>query len=742
MSYHNYKILNSKADLDKYLPIIIKGCKETKYCSFDFETNGLAPSHPDFFITLIGISFQPSFAYIIPLGHNESNHKKNWIKILRVIAKEILADESIVKVAFNAKYEMKCLYAYNLDYKGYMFDPMLAKYLLKEERPNDLGAVVQLVFNEFNNYKDDTAALANKFGWANIPLEDISKRCALDCDLTLRLAIYLEPKLIELNFYKLFRNLLMPDSKVLAESELGGFNIDKKYLLSLDKKYSKKLRILEKKIRKLKTVRIYQKYTWKKRKQDMIDELNQEIKDLMDAGKSATDRTIKSRQEKISRIIAGNYETKKEKEIAEPLNLASPDQLKDLLFYSKKGFKFPIIKYTKGKDKQDTGNASTDEEVLLELKKKDTTGFMELLLEKRGQQHLYNIYVKGMLAETVDYPNGESKVHGSFLLHSTVTGRLSSKSPNLQNIPRSTTAADIKRQFLPPPGYALLEVDYSQAELRLVAEMAVDKTMIDIFARNYNIHVATACKVYKALDRYDEIKKIIKLGEAMDAHELLKKENKELLFWVKAKKQAKTINFGILYGQGVKMLAEGMGVSQDEAKMFIKEWFKSYPQVKKWIEGQHRYAQRNGYVTNFFGRKRRLPDALLTDKEAEKYDLTWKKAEALRQSVNAPIQGGSSDICQLAATEVYEERRNGKLPYYMRQIYTVHDSLGYPILLEDINTVVPKIVSLCANPQIEKWFGFKLKHVEMKVSPEIGLHWADLEEWDPKKDYTKLQLLH
>lgn len=734
MNTHKYKLLNSKEGLEKYLPRIIDGCKKTRYCSFDFESNGLPIPDKKFNLTLIGISFQPGFSYIIPLGHNESKHKDNWLPILKRIAKEILADKSIVKVAYNCKYEIKCLYRYDLDYDGFMFDSMLAKYLLKEEKPNDLGSVVKQVFPQFKNYKDDTEKLARKHGWAGIPIKELSDRCALDCDLTLRLAIEFEPKLIQHGFYKLFRNLLMPDALVLSESEYMGMPLDIPYLKILDKKYLKRIERLEEKVKNIRQVKRFEKSKFIQARKALLKDLYKSLAEKKANG--AKPNVIKNLEKKISVISAGGVTNKKEAKLFEPLNLKSPAQLKELLFYSKKGFRFDIIKFTKDKNKQTTDNASTDEETLLALEKIDKSKFIKYLLKSRELTTLYGTFIKGMLErQTNDH------VYAGFLLHGTVTGRLSSTNPNLQNVPRTTTNPDIKRAFLPPPGYALLEVDYSQAELRIVAELSKDEAMIEIFKKNYNIHVATACKVYNRLDDYEEIKGLIKIGEKMEAHELQAPENKEYLFWVKAKKKAKTINFGILYGQGPSKLAEGMGVTIDEAKTFIKQWYKAYPRVKVWIDKQHKKAQKDGYVFNIFGRKRRLPDALYTDKQAKKLGLEGKKAEALRQSVNAPIQGGSSDICQLAAVEVYEERRQGKLPFYLRQIYTVHDSLGYPIKLEDIHEVIPKIVKICSNPNIEKWFGFKLEHVDMKVSPEIGLHWADLEEYDPNKDYTKLQLL-
>ena len=729
-AFHKKKVVKDWATIDQ----LIKHCKSTGYCSFDFESSGDEIANPNFYLTMVSISFQPCSSYVIGLGHDESPFKKEWKKVLEYLALNLFADENVVKVAWNLKYEHKCLMRFGLDMKGRLFDAMLAKYLLNEERPNDLGSVVRDVLGEFKHYKDDTELLARKYGWAKIPFKELSDRCALDSDLTLRLMHYFENQLITHDFYRLFRNLIMPNSRVLAESELRGIDIDVPYLVELKDKYEKIIGGLNNKLKNNRILRKYQAKKLRSKKKELIREVRAEIKKLIKEGRSSNDRMILNRQEKISRYIAGNFVTNKEKKLVGDFNFASPDQLKDLLFKSKYGFRFKVVKYTKDPvTKRFTDTPSTDEEVLLALEKKDKSGLITTLLKFREKSHLNNTYIKGMYEKLL---NG--KVHGNFLIHGTVTGRLSSNNPNLQNIPRDTTAPEIKKMFLPPPGYLLLEVDYSQAELRLVAELSKDQVMIDIFKKNYNIHVATACKMNGKLDKYNEIKGIIAKAETMDGSELAKKENKEYLFWVKEKKKAKTINFGILYGEGPKKLAEQLGVDIDEAKRFIKDWQKSYPGVYKWIKKQWKYAQKNGYVYNLFGRKRRLPDAMYDDiHHAQQYDEGGKFLEALRQAVNAPIQGGSSDLCQASAVSIYEARLKGELPFDLYQLYTVHDSLGYAIRPELIHKVIPKVIEICDNPETLKWFGFQMKEVKMKVSPEIGINWGSLGSYDNWTDYRK-----
>lgn len=711
------KIIETHAEFEEMLHYALS----TKIASHDWETSSLHFYSDNEYPLCLGTSFQRGGSWVLPLGHSESPFKKRstYEKMIRIYGHEIISNPDIMKIAWNMKFEKKWFMRYGVFYKGYCADAMLAKYCLEEERPHDLKSTVDYIFPAYEGYED---SFKDK-NFKDKPLDKLVEYCGKDCDLTLRLMDYFEPKLIEGDYYTLFRNLLMMASHVLSESEYRGMLVDRPYLEKTMEKFRGLIKDSDTKLRNTPSLLKFEQKFKKDRIKKMIKEIQLEIAEIENGDKPTKARLIKTREEKINRLAKGQLTTKKER--YDGFNFASVDQLREFFFNSKYGLRLPIIKYTKDKFKRETKKASTDEEVIEALKKEDKSGFMQNLLDFRGLAKLDSTYISGV------YPllDHADRIHCGFKINGTVTGRLSCSDPNLQNIPRTTTSTDVKPMFIPPPGFLLLEVDYSQAELRIVAELAKDKAMIDIFARNYNIHVATACKANKALDRYDEIKKIIKIGEAMDPIELKKKENKDYLYWVKEKKKAKTINFGILYGQGDEKLADGMECSVEEAKEFRLAWFEAYPQVVKWINKQKKFAKKNEYVPMLFGRRRRLYGINDSNKGVA--------AEAERQSVNAPIQGTASDFGLLAQIVIRDKITTGEYPIDMMHVYTVHDSIGYYIRPKDIHWVVPKIVAVCANPDTMKYFNFELKHVTMKVSPEVGKNWGDLTEYDEKEDYTK-----
>lgn len=306
-----------------------------------------------------------------------------------------------------------------------------------------------------------------------------------------------------------------------------------------------------------------------------------------------------------------------------------------------------------------------------------------------------------------------------------------SRSPNMQNIPRHLTAPDIKPMFVAPEGYLIAELDYSQAELRIVAELAKEDKMIAYFQKGYNIHVAVAVdaenvrtgKSYK----YEDIYPITK-DENHPDHD----------FWTKKKKNAKTINFGILYEQSPAKLAETMNkeiktgkkVTVAEATEFRLDWLKTFSKIGKWIDGQHKKVRRDGYVMSMWGAKRRLP-AIYSDNKGV-------RMEAERQSVNSVIQGAASCFTLFSAIIIEEYRMQGKIPLDRPMIYTVHDSLGYYVRKDMIHEFAKIAIPICANPQTQEYFGFQMKHVPMKASLECGIDWGNKSDYSSKTDYTKL----
>lgn len=688
---------------------LVKYIKQTGVCSFDFETSGGPYWDPNHYITTVSISFQPHSSYVIPLFHFESPFsEEEALKILYYLNQHVWENTNIVKVAQNAKFEHKWLKRYGCEMRGRIFDTMVAKYYLDENTKMGLKEQVAMLIPDWEGYDNENDIAKTKHGgWDKIPLSILAPYNALDSDLTLRLMIYYHRKLLDCNFYQLFRNLRMMATIVLAESEYHGMRIDTDYLNEQIEKYKK---LIEDKWAKLLSLPRVRKYAQKKKKayiKTLRATLLDEIDEISSSDRKNAQVLINNRQKKLLAIAAGNFNKKELDKIK--LNLNSPDQMADLLYIGKYGFNLRIV------EKTDKGKPSTGESALLQLKKKDSSGFIAGLLELRGLEKLNSTYLEGML-KNLDI---DGYVHSTYKVAHTVTHRLSSTEPNIQNIPRILTNPDVKPMFEPPEDFLHLENDYSQAELRVVAELANDTNMIDIFKRGYNIHNATACLANGRLDDYDEIYKIMK-----------DEEHPENEFWLREKKKAKTINFGILYGQGDEKLAEGMGTTVKEAAAFKEKWFAAYPGVVRWIKRQQNHAKKHGFVWNIWGYKRRLPD-IYSDKKG-------LVAEAMRQAVNAPIQGAASDYTLFASIVLRELRLQGKLPAYLVQRAIVHDAIDYYVKPQDIRWVAPIIKDIMSNPKTQEWFSFSMTKVDMKASIEAGPNWGAIEDYAPDKDWETI----
>lgn len=731
------KLPNRNIDIKNFDQVerLIRYIEKTGYASIDFETNGKPINHPDFKPTILGFSFQPGVSYVLPLAHKESCFKKDWLLVLKMFQARVFENMAITKVAWNLKFEQKILMHYGINLSGRLFDAMIAKYMLDETRPNDLKAMVKRFLPDFSDYEEEVDVIARKMGWEHVPIKTLSPYCGLDCDLTLRLMFYYEPKLMKSGLYKLYRNLLMQASTVLAKSEYKGYNIDTELLDKLVVEYAKKIELNELKLRKHKALRRFEKRLKRRRIKVAIEKLNEEIEAIRKEGKPNAQRLISGREEKISRLIAGEFTTNKDRKLDEAFNFNSPQQVRDFFFYSPVGFKFPILKYT---DNEDNPQPSTDEETLLKLKKYDKTGFIDQLLDHRELSKLYSTYIIGIKEKLTP----DNKLHATYLIHGTVTGRLSCVEPNIQNIPRGTTAGDIKKFFIAAPGRVILQLDYAQAELRVMAEMANETSMIEAFRKGLDIHTATACKKYGA--------------DPIEVSKILKDEkHKDYTLWSKRRKQAKTINFGIIYCQGAPALAESLSepakdgkpaivVTKEQAAQFLKEFDETFPRVARFIKRQQEKAYEQGYVKTLFGRKRRLPDLYLdlvpyVDKWGNhKKKKHFKTMEAERQAVNAPVQGTATDYALFSSVLIDEILTEKYKHWGCQQIYTVHDSIGFYIKPEYVHEAVALFDKIVQNPQTKKWFGFEMTKVKMLADFEVGMNWKDLKKYNKEINYTKL----
>ena len=310
----------------------------------------------------------------------------------------------------------------------------------------------------------------------------------------------------------------------------------------------------------------------------------------------------------------------------------------------------------------------------------------------------------------------------NFINSNTVSGRLSSRNPNGQNIPKTMVNPDVKLQFIPPKNQLFLCYDYSQAELRILAHLANESTMLEWFRTGKDIHLASACKKYH--ENYDEIIKIYQ-----------DEQHPEYKLWKKRRKQAKTINFGIVYEQSAAKLAESLStpeepVSKEEGQQFLDDYFKTFPKVKKFMEKQHKFMEKHGYCVSLFGRRRRCPKVY-----SENYG---EYLEALRQSTNMPCQSAASDMALFASVIVYGKVKKGELPP-MKEVNTVHDSVYQFILPKYITPdTIYNIWDICRNPSTKEYFGFSIDDVDMSMDFTIGRNMAEELPYIPGYDYNKL----
>lgn len=335
-----------------------------------------------------------------------------------------------------------------------------------------------------------------------------------------------------------------------------------------------------------------------------------------------------------------------EKEIyelaGETFNIASPKQVGEVLFD-----KLKIVDKAK---KTKTGQYVTSEEVLESLRNKHEV--IGKILEYRGLKKLLSTYIDA-LPQLINPRTGH--IHTSFNQAVTATGRLSSSNPNLQNIPiRDEDGKEIRKAFIPDDGCEFFSADYSQIELRIMAHLSQDKNMIDAFLSGYDIHAATAAKIYKV-----DINKVTP----------------------DMRRKAKTANFGIIYGISVFGLAERMNVSRQEAKELIDGYFETYPQVKEYMDSSIQVAREKGYVETIFHRKRFLPDINSRNAVVRGY--------AERNAINAPIQGSAADIIKVAMSLIYQRFQSNNLKAKM--ILQVHDELNFSVP-EVEKEIVGKIV--------------------------------------------------
>ncbi len=339
-------------------------------------------------------------------------------------------------------------------------------------------------------------------------------------------------------------------------------------------------------------------------------------------------------------VELGNEITEIEKKIyemaGERFNIASPLQLGKILFDK--------LKLDDKAKKTKTGQYQTGEDILMKLSHK--SDIVQNILDFRGLQKLKSTYVDA-LPQLVN--PGTGRVHTSFNQAVAATGRLSSTNPNLQNIPvRTEKGREVRKAFIPAgDDFLIMSADYSQIELRVIASMSGDEGMMDAFEKNLDIHTATASRVF---------------GVALE--EVTKEQ----------RYKAKSVNFGLIYGQGAFGLSENLGISRTEAKEIIDNYFKQFPGIRTYMDEVIENARKKGYVETLMGRRRYLRDINSANATVRSF--------AERNAINAPIQGTAADMIKLAMIRIHKRMKEKQ--YRSRMILQVHDELLFDVHKDEL----------------------------------------------------------
>ena len=590
---------------------LIRWCKIVEsigVVAIDCETTSL--NAVDTKIVGFSMSIENSKACYVPLNHITKDfvqiNQKSFVEII----KNILEDQSILKIGQNIKFDYIILKNLGINLEN-MDDTMLMSYVLRSGlRGHNLDELsLDFLSHSTQKFSEVATIEKKKVTFDYVDVEIAKNYAAEDSDVTFRLWEVLKLELIKNKLYEFYFYIEKPLIETIALMEINGCKINNNHLTKLSNEFSEKIEIIEEKIYKL---------------------------------------------------------------CGEKFNVGSPKQLGDILFSK---LNFPHGK--KGK----SGNFQTDVKVLEKLKSEKFSVASDIL-EWRQFSKLKSTYCEGLLSRESKKTN---RIHTSFGMASTLTGRFSSNDPNLQNIPIKTPEGKkIRQAFISSPNHSLISIDYSQIELRILAQVANVHSLIEAFKKDEDIHSVTAMDVFQVTK--DSL-------------------NSDL------RRKAKTINFGIIYGISPYGLALQLDISNSEAKEYIENYFLKFPGIKEYMTRTINICRKQGFVTTPFGRRIFIP--FINDKVANRRNF------AERSAINAPIQGGAADLIKLVMPRILKFFNEKKLKSKM--LIQVHDELIFEVPnneIEIIREFVPKIMT----NSHDNFLNFK---VPIKVDLGLGQNWNE-----------------
>ena len=555
-------------------------------------------------VTGLALSCSPEQTFYIPIGAGDEQEGLRP-KAIFIGLKPVLEDSRIEKYGHTIKPDYRVLFRQGITLQGIGGDTLVASYLLNPSRKNH--ELKDIAFENVNYrmlaYADGVRSGKTRLPFNSKPEADRGERLAEEAEVVFLLSGVLFSKLREKGLDKLFFEIEMPLTEVLARMEQAGIKINPELLFSMSREFGEKLKDLEEKIFASAKMRF---------------------------------------------------------------NINSPQQLSEVLFAK---LDLPVIARTK------TG-FSTNVDVLTKLVR--VHEMPALVLEYRSLAKLKSTYIDA-LPKLINSETG--RIHTTFSQTTTATGRLSSSDPNLQNIPiRGEWGERIRQAFVTESGFVLVSADYSQIELRIMAHLSGDKNLKEAFSQGHDVHTRTASEIFQ-----------VPLEEVTSA----------------MRREAKVINFGVMYGMSHMGLSEELGITRGEAKKYIESYFQKYQGVKDYIDKTLTIAREQGYVTTLSKRIRYIPEINSSNRMAREF--------AERIAVNTPIQGTAADIIKIAMIRIDERITREKVD--ARMILQIHDELLFETSTSDLD----KLMTLVR----EEMEGAMELDVPIEVSVGYGKNWHE-----------------
>lgn len=619
--------------------------------SYDLETKNL-----DFLkspILCSSFAFEKDRAYVLPIDHRfeYKGEFRTWTpkeraQIVWLLKKAMISPAK--KTAQNGKFDNKFLRSYGVTVKNFDFDTMLAHHLVDESKPHDLLFIAQwynLIHEKYDHALELQKKIHGKDDYSKFDPNTLYYYAGIDAAVTNDVRPLLEQELIDQKANWVFRNVSIPQTYVLTDMEFRGAKID---LVGMNK-------II-------------------KETDDKISQLKVKIKDIMKV---------------------------------DDFNPNSTVQLK--AFFNK--HRVNTGKQTKG------GNMSLDEEVLKNFTEHRRVGEVtKAVLEMRGLTKLKGTYLDGKTSGTAKKKTGlrhkldeNHFIHTDFLIHGTYTGRLSSKGPNLQNIPKDD---GIRQLFIPDnAGDWLMSVDYKQLEVRVAAAISKDPILIREILEGVDMHSRNAATL------------LLGVKEELFVKVLADKKHPDHARYQEARRAAKAVTFGVLYGSTAHGVSTRNKLDLDLCENFISAFFKKYRVLRQWIKSQHEKVHRTRRVRTPTGRFTRFYDLdWATSKYCDDRTKMIRLGEAERISVNMPIQGCGSDVFQMGKIKVFKHLIKNKMK--SRLVLSLHDGFVLTVTPDEkeaLKDVVPKLMYTVMNPDTK----FK---IPLEVDVEFSKRWEGKDE--------------